>query len=96
MLPTLAYCWAMETPGRHIGKLTGDSVLKMLRSPGALFVSGLTCFERGSPYVMGTRNLQDYPVSTGHRIAKAGAASTIGLSRRIQPIRDSTYFRNRE
>ena len=86
----------MHTARHHIGRLTGDSVLKMLNRPGALFVPGLTCFDCGATYVIGTLNLNDYPVSTGHKIAVSGAAGTVDVGHRVRPTPVVEQLQNRQ
>lgn len=85
----------MDSIKRHLGRLTEDSIRKMLRSPGQLFVSGLICFDCGSPHVIGTLNLDDYPVATGHTIAHLTGATTIPIALRARPIRSIHDLRNR-
>ena len=84
----------MYASKHHVGRLTQDSVVKMLRSPGSLFVPGLTCFDCGSPFVIGTLNLQDYPVATGHAIAEPGAATTVAPAHRTRPVANAQQIRN--
>jgi hypothetical protein len=80
----------MQRSKHHVGHLTEDSVAKMRKSPGALFVAGLVCFDCGSPFVIGTLNLEDYPVATGHTIAEPTAPTTIALARRLRPASPGT------
>jgi hypothetical protein len=51
----------------HRGELSAESAEKMKAAPG-LYLNGLTCKQCGA-WVMGTRDLNDYPIPVRHVIA---------------------------